>query len=82
MAPLHQCGYERCSVDSVGVCPVFEEINNKLDRIEDKLGDRLNSHSTRLRSLEGWRSFLVGAWAVVCIMGYVGWEYVKAKVMR
>lgn len=40
-------------------------------------GQKLERHAVRISKLEGWRTFLAGAWAALCLTGYVFFEYLK-----
>lgn len=44
---------------------IYEDIQVRLIRMEDKLDIRLDSHSKRIRSLEGFRAYASGSTAVI-----------------
>jgi hypothetical protein len=39
------------------------------------LTQRCGTHERRIASLEKWRTFLFGAWAMVCIGAFCVWDY-------
>jgi hypothetical protein len=54
----------------------FVGVHSRLDKIDEKQGIA----NGRVKKLELWRQFLLGAWAVVTMITPVGWYLVTQEV--
>lgn len=58
----------------------FDGLDGKLDRLADDRKECRKEHESRVASLEHWRSWMLGAVAVVG--GIVGWLIVDGPLQR
>jgi len=62
---------------------VLNDIRDSLSDIKQTLAKmeagqtKIEEHEKRIKSLETWRTLLIGTWSVLSVLGYLAWDYFK-----